>query len=110
MKKLTEEQRKKNRELSIKKWNCSSGARAASKRYRESLPDEVYKVGGMIYEANKLRLRNSEKNATNKRQAYPLWAEDLILKHEISDSKIAILLGRSIKAIERKRARLLGKL
>ena len=109
MKKLSEEERKKNRELSIKKWNSSSGAREATERYRKSLPEEVFKVGGWVYEAKRKRLRNSEKYATNRRQVYPAWAEDLILRHEIPDSEIAILLGRSLKAIERKRASLLGK-
>jgi len=105
---VTVEEIKDRRKKNYTRWNRSEKGLAASEKYREDNRDER-KAGGILYEANRIRLKESKKSATNSRQKYTNEDDLLILNSEYSDSIIASRIGRSIKAIERRRAALKGK-
>lgn len=50
----------------------------------------------------------SVKNARNKRNPYSDEENKMILEHSISDNELSKIIGRSVKAIQLKRCRLLG--
>ena len=60
--------------------------------------------------AGKKRYYQKTQNATNDSKRYDTADEELIFNHDISDSELSVLIGRSVAAIQHKRTNILKKM
>ena len=64
----------------------------------------------IIRNAGKNRYYQKTQNATNGGKRYDTADEELIFNHDISDSELSALIGRSVAAIQHKRHGILKKM
>lgn len=74
-----------------------------NKRWRKNKP-EVWRAVKQRY------YKRSELTATNARQSWTIGDCTLVMLHNRTDSQLAILIGRSVRAIQMQRIRLKRKI
>jgi len=91
---------------------AESRNRAATK-FRKTKPEQYAKIRRDsalricgVPSFTSVRSKRSEKDALNARQRWTIKGDDLVMSGQHTESKLAKMLGRSIRAIQRRRARL----
>jgi len=97
------------RKKSAKKWNESDACKMANKKYqKENLAFRV-RHSKRVNELQKIENDGLRKCARNFRQSYTISDDDLILNGKPTLAAVAKMIGRSLKAVQMRKARLLNK-
>ena len=76
-----------------------------SERYAQIRWHSAFRICG-VPSGTSVRSKKSEKDAFNARQRWTIEGDDLVLSGKHTESQLAKMLGRSIRAIQRRRNRL----
>ena len=84
-------------------------SRRAVAKYRKTKPERVAELRAKsalricgVASCTSVRSKRSEKNASNARQRWTIEGDELVLSGQHTDSQLAKMLGRSIRAIQRR--------